>query len=128
MEESFIGGDFMFSAVPIFIFIVFAIIIGIIIFAVIGSIHSWSKNNQQPRLSTPATVVTKRSKVSGGGETNAHSSYYVTFEFPSGDRTEFKVKGEQFGILVEGDNGELQFQGTRYLDFTRKNHVGDSAQ
>lgn len=112
-------GDFMFTAVPIFIGIIFVIVIGFIIFAIINGISTWSKNNNQPRLNANSKVVTKRTSIHGGGETNAHNSYYVTFEFDSGDRLELQVNGREYGQLVEGDDGELQFQGTRYLGFTR---------
>ena len=47
--------------------------------------------------------------------------YYVTFQFESGDRTEFSLGGTQFGMLVEADIGMLTFQGTRYLGFERDN-------
>lgn len=105
---------------------VFVIIIGLFIFAIISSIVKWNKNNQQPRLSTPAKVVTKRTSVHGGGESSSYSNYYITFEFPSGDRTEFQLKGEEYGMLVEGDSGELQFQGTRYLGFTRNKQIEEN--
>lgn len=51
----------------------------------------------------------------------ASTDYFVTFEVESGERIEFKVSVTEYGILVEGDNGELAFQGTRYLGFTRSN-------
>ena len=40
----------------------------------------------------------------------------------SGDRIELKVSGKEYGMLVEQDSGILTFQGTRYLDFERKNN------
>ena len=52
-----------------------------------------------------------------------HSSttyYYITFEVNSGDRMEFSVTGEQYGMLAEGDYGTLTFQGTRYKCFLRE--------
>jgi hypothetical protein len=54
--------------------------------------------------------------------TSCHTSttYYVTFQVESGDRMEFHVGGEEYGFLVEGDFGDLSFQGTRYLGFVRK--------
>jgi hypothetical protein len=112
-------GDFMFTAVPMFIGIIFFLVFGLIIFTIIKGISTWSNNNQQPRVNAQAKVVTKRTSVHGGGETNAHNSYFVTFEFESGDRLELKVNGQEYGQLVEGDKGELQFQGTRYLGYTR---------
>ena len=37
-----------------------------------------------------------------------------------GERLEFTITGIEYGQLVEGDRGELTFQGTRYIAFTRK--------
>lgn len=51
---------------------------------------------------------------------SSSTSYYVTFEVQSGDRMELKVPRSEFGLLVEGDEGVLSFQGTRYLGFERK--------
>ena len=50
------------------------------------------------------------------------TTYFSTFEFESGDRVEFRLSGREFGILAEGDSGTLTFQGTRYIDFARKDH------
>lgn len=112
-------GDFMFTFGPIFMGAIFILVFGIIIFTIIKSIGTWSQNNQSPRVNANAKVVTKRTSVRGGGETHARSIYYVTFEFDSGDRLELHVNGQEYGQLVEGDYGELNFQGTRYLGFTR---------
>ena len=53
----------------------------------------------------------------------SHSSlsntYYVTFEVASGDRLEYRVRDNEYGMLVENDVGRLTFQGTRYLEFER---------
>ena len=80
----------------------------------------------------PARVVTKRqnttrhSHPAAGDASGAHgfhsttsTSYYVTFEVESGDRIEFAVRGQDYGMLVEGDTGRLSFQGTRFLGFER---------
>jgi hypothetical protein len=117
MEEA--PGDFIFTAGPIFIGIIFVIVIGIFILTIIKGVSTWSSNNSQPRVNADAKVVTKRTSIHGGGETHATNSYHVTFEFESGDRLELKVNGQEYGQLVEGDFGELQFQGTRYLGYTR---------
>lgn len=123
MEEFLVGGDIMFTLVQIFIFLVFAIIV----FNVLKGIFQWGKNNQQPRLTSSAKVVGKRTSIHGGGNTRAYNHYFVTFEFPSGDRTEFQLKDEEYGMLVEGDSGELEFQGTRYLGFTRNKRAGENS-
>lgn len=114
-----VPGDFMFSFMPIFMGAIFILVFGFIIFTIIKSIGTWNKNNHSPRVNSNAKVVTKRSGVHGGGETNARSLYYVTFEFNSGDRLEMQVDGDEYGLLVEGDYGELTFQGTRYIGFSR---------
>jgi hypothetical protein len=118
----------MFTIVPILVIGVFILIIGIFIFIVIKGLTQWSSNNNSPKLIVPAKVVTKRTSISGGthhSTDNTHSmtttSYYVTFEFESEDRTEFSLSGSQFGMLAEADIGVLTFQGTRYLGFERNN-------
>ena len=45
--------------------------------------------------------------------------YYVTFQVQSGDRLELEVGSDEFGYLIEGDYGNLSFQGTRFLGFER---------
>lgn len=80
-----------------------------------------------------ARVVAKRTEVSHhqhpnngdmsgshGYSTTSSTSYYVTFEVDSGDRIEFSMSGSEYGMLIEGDAGTLNFQGTRYLGFERK--------
>ena len=83
-------------------------------------------------MTVPAKVVAKRQNTThhshpvAGDASGAHgfhnttsTSYYVTFEVESGDRMEFSVRGQDYGMLVEGDEGRLSFQGTRFLDFER---------
>jgi hypothetical protein len=58
--------------------------------------------------------------VSGGsGDSSASTSYYATFEFEDRNRLELGVGREQFGYIVEGDQGTLTYQGTRFKDFSR---------
>lgn len=106
---------------------VFVIVIGTFIVTAIRGIGQWSKNNNSPRLTVPATVVTKRTNVTrhhhGGANGHHHhhtsTTYYVTFQVESGDRMELRLSGAEYGMLAEGDNGSLTFQGTRYLGFER---------
>ncbi|MBM7692154.1 hypothetical protein JOC77_001581 [Peribacillus deserti] len=112
-------GDFMFQVVPIIIGIGFIIVIVTILVAVLKGIARWNKNNSTPKLMVKAEAVAKRTEVHGGGNTSAYNYYFITFEVESGDRIELQVKDSDFGMLVEGDQGELQFQGTRYLGFKR---------
>ena len=75
------------------------------------------KNDNSPRLTCEATVVTKRTHVRGD---HAHTTYFATFQFESGDRLELEIPRDKFGYIVEGDHGKLHFQGTRFLDFQRQ--------
>ena len=87
------------------------------------NLKQWNKNNHSPRLTVPATVVAKRTNHSRHGSTNGHhhtsTSYYVTFQVQSGDRMELHLAGHEYGLIVEGDKGNLTFQGTRFLGFER---------
>lgn len=122
--------NFMFDAVPVFIGIIFVFVIGMFIFTAVKGVNQWQKNENSPQLSVPAIVKVKRTNVNrhthhhnGDMHHTSHSTsttYYVTFEFESGDRSEFRVSGKEFGLLAEGDFGILTFQGTRYLGFERK--------
>ncbi|WP_226668096.1 DUF2500 domain-containing protein [Metabacillus litoralis] len=123
MGEPFFMGDLMFQIVPIFIGIIFVVVISFFIINIVKGISTYSKNEQSPRISVPAELKTKRTSVRSGGQNHhSHTSYYVTFEFSSGDRSEFIVSGKEYGQLAEGDVGILTFQGTRYGGFDRKIH------
>ena len=105
---------------PIFFFIVFALVIGTFVAVLAKSAARGIKNNASPRLTTQARVVNRREDYRRhsrdmGGWTN----YFVTFEVPSGDRMELEMEGEQYGLIAEGDEGQLTFQGTRFISFER---------
>jgi len=126
-----VGGndDWLFSLAPVLIGIIFvAVFIGIIVNLFRG-VTQWKKNEDSPRLSVSATVKSKRTHVRrhmNHQDENIHlsdssTSYFVTFEFDSGDRSEFSVSGKEYGMLAEGDIGTLTFQGTRYINYNRTN-------
>ena len=115
---------------PIFFFLMFAIVFGTIIVTAVKGVREKRANDASPVLEVEATVVTKRADVN----TTAHqewmgeepttrftsnTTYYVTFQVRSGDRMEFQVSDQAYGMLVEGDSGTLTFQGNRYLGFAR---------
>ena len=122
----------IFGVFGIMFAIVWALIIGVFIVSIVKGISTWNKNNQSPRLTVNATVVSKRTDIThhrhpiAGDATGAHgyhatsfTQYYVTFQVESGDRMEFSVSSAEYAMLVDGDNGKLSFQGTRYLYFER---------
>ena len=114
-------------------FIIFVVIFVAILAVVIGrGIYVWNKNNHSAKLTVDARVVTKRMKVtsmSGGHAgnvssmnmgTSARTRYFATFEMEKGSRLELQVSDYEYGMLAEGDEGKLTFQGTRYLGFERE--------
>ena len=102
---------------PIMSVAIFGLAFGIIISGLVKESKTNRKNNASPRLSSEAAVVTKRTQVRGD---HAHTTYFATFQFESGDRLELQIPHDRFGYLVEGDSGKLYFQGTRFLDFQRQ--------
>lgn len=122
MSDFFFGGGF-----ELLFFIVFFLVLGMVIFFIIQGLRQWNRNNHAPRLTVEATVVTKRYSVHHRHDPIGHSgcatsstSYYVTFQVPSGDRMELPMNAAEYGMLAEGDRGLLSFQGTRYLSFARQ--------
>lgn len=117
-----VGGLF-----PIIFIVIFILILGTILFRVIRGVSQWQSNNRQPILTVPATAVTKRTEVHRHTTNNSNGSvmssntmsYFVTFQFDSGDRVELNVHGPEYGLIAEGDIGNLTFQGTRFHSFTR---------
>ena len=45
--------------------------------------------------------------------------YYVTLKFEPGQRRGFRVKGNEYGLLVVGDEGILNYQGDWFKGFHR---------
>lgn len=123
----------MFYIFNVLFSIIFFCILALIIYNIVKNISTWNQNNHSERITVPAKIVAKRTKVSqhqqpnAGDATGAHgftvmssTSYYVTFELENGERMELSVKGPEYGMLAEGDTGALSYQGTRYLGFERK--------
>ena len=109
--------EIMFILAPILSLAIFGLAFGIIISTLAKGAKQNRQNNASPRVTAPAQVVTKRTQVRGD---HAHTTYFATFQFDSGDRMELHITGQEYGMLVEGDFGDLTFQGTRYLGFARK--------
>lgn len=118
--------QFIFSFGPIFIFIVFCLIMGMFIFQGVN----YAKDKSKPIQTERAKVIAKRTNVSHHHHNmNDHmhhstsTTYYITFEFITGQRMELKVPSKQFGYIIEGDEGLLQFQGRLFVSFERTSKV-----
>lgn len=81
----------------------------------IKTVKSSNAHKSQPKISAPAKLIEKRTYVSGN-----FTYYYGTFEFRTGDRLELKLPRERTGLIVEGDEGDLTFQGDMFIDFSQE--------
>lgn len=112
----------MFVLFPFLFFIAFIVIF----IRIVKSLSHWSTSTRQPTLNVNARVVGKREdyrRFSKGSRNHpldtGRTLYFVTFEFDSGDRLELQVKGEEYGLMYEGDEGILVFQGIIFHSFDR---------
>ena len=117
------------GGMPPFMIAIIAIFAALLLGVLGRALFIWIRNNNSPRETVEARVVTKRMKVQGFGRTMAgrntvtgmgsstYTHYFVTFELEKGKRLELGVKDAEFGMLAEGDQGMLTYQGTRYLGF-----------
>ena len=119
--------SFFVGLFPILFLIVFALVIGTFVVTAVRGVSQWKCNNHSPRLTVAARLVAKREEVhshhhhqEAHHHTHYSTSYYATFEVESGDRLELAVSGGESGMLSEGDQGLLTFQGTRFLGFERR--------
>ena len=116
-----------FSVFGIIFIIIFVLFLVIFIVALVRALGQWNKNNHSPKLTVPATVVSRRTNTTyhhhHGNDMNMgsthHTSYYATFQVESGDRMEMVVSATDYGWLAEGDRGQLTFQGSRFVGFER---------
>ncbi|MFC7749556.1 DUF2500 domain-containing protein [Paenibacillus thermoaerophilus] len=117
----------MFTIVPIFILIGFAVVIGAFVFN--GA--RYIQNARAPKETVYAKVAAKRLEVTG--RTNlqhpgnaAHpvrttrTHYYITLEFDNGERREYLDVRNLYGLVVEGDEGCAAVQGDWIVAFERK--------
>jgi hypothetical protein len=94
--------------------------------AIVKGLGQWRRNNEAPLRSVDALVVSRRQDLRAHHEQMSSTSYFVTFEEPSGERRELQVNGPEYGQLAEGDRGHLVHQGTRYKGFTRQRAIDGS--
>ena len=120
-----IGFGFPFFLSRLMFYIVPVLMLVIIGMGLVRTFREWHHTENSPRLTVEAKIVCKRSDYRRTMNSRKHSysgsrtNYFVTFEVESGDRLELEVKGQEYGLRVEGDNGKLTFQGTRFLGFER---------
>lgn len=115
--------ELLFFLVPMVIAVVFAGVILTLLYRAVTGLAEWTRNNSQAVQEASARVVAKRSEIQGRMANHPHGRvytyYFATFETRSGERVEFGLSGPEYGGLVEGDEGTLTYQGTRYHGFRR---------
>lgn len=107
---------------PIMFFSFFIMFMLILVTSFMKSFKEKKRNDQSPVLTVDAIIIDKYTDVSSH-RTREHRHYnttfYVTFEVPSGDRLVLEVSETDYGYLIVHDKGKLTFQGSRYLGFER---------
>jgi hypothetical protein len=88
-----------------------------------GLLQRW-RDNAQPKEDLPSRLVSKRHEVhttkDSDGDPWTFTQYFATFQVLMRDEhLEFPIDGQEWGLLVEGDEGTLSRQGTRYFGFRR---------
>ncbi len=124
--------SFLFTFVPIITILGFTLVLVLVIIRVVQGAKQWNRNNHAPVLTVNSKIVAKRIAVSQRAYHHGHADsiamnhtgggrtvYYATFEVESGDRMEFRVPDNEYGMLADEDKGMLTFQGTRYIGFQR---------
>lgn len=124
------GSGSLFTIIPFIVITGFILAFLYLLYQLIKGIAIWHSNNNAEVITINAKVIDKRNdvRVSGGGGNNhhvsTHNTYYVTFELENSERLVFKVKPNDYSLLLVGDEGELNYQGTRFNKFLRiPNHV-----
>ena len=120
----FSGFHMMFGFMAIMFAITSLLVIGVFIIVFSKGIKEWKHNNASPRVTVEATVLAKRMNFTRHCSMHhtghhTHTQYYITFELESGDRAEFSIPASEYGLIIEGDRGNITFQGTRFLSFER---------
>lgn len=115
--ESFLGLGAV-GACLVIGFIPFLGMILLIVFLVRQAQAEQARIDRLPVVTAKARVVAKRTETSGMSDGPVSTHYYATFELESGRRHEFNVSAE-YGLLAEGDEGELRYRGPRFEGFRR---------
>ena len=100
------GFDFMNSVFPVIFTVMFVGIFIMFIVTAVRGIGRWHKNNNSPRLTVDATIVSKRMDVTHHHNSTTHTNssstwYYATFQVASGDRMELSIPTQDYGYLPQ---------------------------
>jgi len=93
---------------------IFLVALGVIwiISGILGMVGSKGEK-KSPTLTASAKVISKLSeqRVSGmGNVVTTKNEYFVTFEFPDGNRKKITVDTTQYALIAEEDLGVLEYK------------------
>lgn len=109
----------MMLAVIILVLVAFIVLALIpVVISILRVARRRSLEKASPARQAEARIMDKRTQLAPVGTTQAQR-YYATFQFPDGGRLELEVSGLEWGMLVVGDEGVLEWQGPRYRGFSR---------
>ncbi|WP_411349645.1 DUF2500 domain-containing protein [Paenibacillus sp. WLX2291] len=124
MGDGMIGGllDLLEDA-PLYFVIPFVVVllmlVSLFVIGFVQTLTQWLRNRSQDVLTEPVIVSGKRQHVRGSSNSSASTYYYITFEKQDRSRVELEVPGEDYGVIAEGDNGQLTHQGSWFKTFER---------
>lgn len=111
---------FLYKVVPIFIFVVFLIVIGTFLYRISESI----RNAMATPVSIFATLIDKEQSTQTHTNTENHTSHYtiytLVFEDKSRQRYSFDVKKRDYHQQLVGDKGTLTYKRKKFQSFERK--------
>ena len=106
--------EVIFAIFPLFFIAVF----GVMIFILVKAFQQSQEYKKHPIVTVFAKVLDKRMVVR-----NDYSYDYATFELDSGDRHELRLPRESAGLIIENDQGQLTFQGDKFISFERNDDM-----
>lgn len=106
------GAVFVFKLVPI-------AFVGIGCFLVYRMLARGARFAASDLATKLALVVDERVRVSGGGDAGTNTTYFVSIENESGQRTEYETSDTVAGKVAQGDMGVAYVRADRLLDFER---------
>jgi hypothetical protein len=120
MDSGFASFDRTFAIMQGFFVVLFIVVVGLIVLAIVKNAKRAARNIAAPEVSAAATVLDKRIETSGGGDMSVTQTHFVSFEQSSGERFELEVPASEYGLLASGDRGTVTMKGDQYLGFARE--------
>lgn len=120
-EQVFTGLGIGLGVVGVFV-ILTMILVTIGIAVIVSRMFATAKSDRKAaRMQVSAKILARRTRIANRSDSGfVRTCCYVTFETDRGDRVELLVPEREYGVLLEGDEGILTYQGTRFISFHRR--------